>query len=378
MKTRILILLIVAAGIGFAAGQSLPGGLLRRVEAQGGDPAEAQSRRAPAEPEKLPDDLGAEERRDIEVFRRASTSVVYITSVALRRDFFSLDVFRVPQGTGSGFVWDRRGNIVTNFHVIEEGNEFSVTLSDQTSWSAKVVGVAPDKDLAVLRIEAPASRLDPLTLGRSADLVVGQRVLALGNPFGLDHTLTTGVVSALGRELRSPGGRTIHDVIQTDAAINPGNSGGPLLNSSGKLIGVNSAIYSPSGASAGIGFAVPVDTVRRLVPQLIEHGKPIQPDIGVVWLSDGVASRLGLAGAVVYEVANDGPAAEAGLRGIRFNRWDRIALGDVVVAVNGHPVKSSDELLHEFESLGVGAAVTLKVERDGKTRDVRLSLVPSS
>jgi S1-C subfamily serine protease len=303
---------------------------------------------------------------------------VYITSVALRRDFFSLDVFRVPQGTGSGFVWDRRGNVVTNYHVIEEGNEFSITLSDRTSWNAKVVGVAPDKDLAVLRIDAPASRLVPLTLGRSADLVVGQRVLAVGNPFGLDHTLTTGVVSALGRELRSPGGRTIHDVIQTDAAINPGNSGGPLLNSSGKLIGVNSAIYSPSGASAGIGFAVPVDTVRRLVPQLIEHGRPIQPDIGVVWLSDGVASRLGLEGGVIYEVAEGGPAAGAGLRGIRFNRWDRIALGDVVVAVNGRPVKSSDEILHEFESLGVGAAATLTVQRDGREREVRVTLVPTS
>ncbi len=377
MRARFVIFVLAAATVGYFAGRSTP-----QVAVQtAAGPARASSASAPArqapEAVQLPEDLGPEERRDIEVFRKASVSVVNITSVALRRDFFSLDVFRMPQGSGSGFLWDRRGHVVTNFHVINHGNEFSVTLSDRTSWNAKVIGAAPDKDLAVLRIEAPAASLVPLTLGRSDDLAVGQRVLAVGNPFGLDHSLTTGVVSALGRELGSPSGRTIHDVIQTDAAINPGNSGGPLLSSSGKLIGVNSAIYSPSGASAGVGFAVPVDTVRRLVPQLIEHGKPIEPDIGVVWLSDSVAVRLGLAGAVIYEVAQDSPAERAGLRGIRMSRQDRVLLGDVVVAVEGRPVRSSDQLLHEFESIGVGKPVRLTVEREGKRREVHVQLVPS-
>jgi len=378
MRAQWLLLLPAAFGIGFAAGQSIPGALIGGVAQPTSSQAPSvEPRSSTAAPEAIPDGLSDEEKRTIEVFRNASASVVYITSIALRRGFFSLDVMRIRQGTGSGFVWDRRGNIVTNYHVIEEGNEFSVTLSDHSSWDARVVGVAPDKDLAVLRIEAPSARLTPLPLGSSRGVVVGQVVLAVGNPFGLDHTLTTGVVSALGRELRSPAGRTIRDVIQTDAAINPGNSGGPLLNSSGKLIGVNSAIYSTSGSSAGIGFAIPVDTVRRLVPQLIEHGKPIQPDIGATWLSDGVAARLGLSGAVVYEVLEGGPADQAGLRGIRVDRWDQIYLGDVVVAADGRSVGSNDELLHRFESVGVGKTVTLTVDRDGRRRDVRVQLQAS-
>ncbi len=378
MRTRFILFFVAAFGIGFAAGQSVSGGRVSRTVAPGPPaPGTAAPGIESPEPEAMPEGLSPEERRDIEVFRSASASVVYITSVALRRDFFSLDVLRIPQGTGSGFVWDRRGHIVTNYHVIEEGNAFSVTLADQSVWEATVIGAAADKDLAVLRIEAPSRQTTPITLGSSQGLVVGQRVLAVGNPFGLDHSLTTGVVSALGRELRSPNGRTIHDVIQTDAAINPGNSGGPLLDSRGRLIGVNSAIYSTSGSSAGIGFAVPVDTVRRLVPQLIEHGRPIQPDIGVTWLSDGVAGRLGLRGAVIYEVREGGPAERAGLRGIRVSRWDRIFVGDVVVAANGQPVRSSDEVLHVFETLGVGKSVTLTVERDGKRRDVPVELIPS-
>ncbi len=379
MRARWMLLLIAAFGVGFAAGRSMPGALVQEAGAparQGEPPAAGRPTRA--EPETFPEGLSDDEKRTIDVFRRASVSVAYITSIALRRDFFSLDVMRIPQGTGSGFVWDRRGHIVTNYHVIEDGNAFSVPLPEHSAWDAKVVGAAPDKDLAVLRVEAPGAQLTPLPLGNSREVVVGQRVLALGNPFGLDHTLTTGVVSALGRELRSPGGRTIRDVIQTDAAINPGNSGGPLLNSSGKLIGVNSAIYSTSGSSAGIGFAIPVDTVRRLVPQLIEHGRPIQPDIGVTWLSDVVAARLGLEGAVIYEVLDGGPAERAGLRGIRVDRWDRILLGDVVLAVDGEPVRSSDETLHAFEAAGVGKSVTLSVERDGKRRDVRIELVSSN
>ena len=316
-----------------------------------------------------------EEVRNIDIFRSASPSVVNITTIALQRDFFTLDVMQIPQGSGSGFVWDDRGHVVTNFHVIENGSSFTVTLPDQSDYNAEVVGVAPDKDLAVLRIQTPGSRLSALPLGRSADLSVGQTVLAVGNPFGLDNSLTVGVVSALGRELRSPSGRIIRDVIQTDAAINPGNSGGPLLDSRGRVVGVNSAIYSPSGASAGIGFAVPVDIVRRLVPQLIEHGKPIQAGIGVSLLSDRVAERSGLKGAVVYQVRPDSPAARAGLTGLRSGRGGRMTVGDRIVAVNGHKVETSDDLFDAFESAGVGATVDLTLERDGKQRQVSVKLV---
>jgi S1-C subfamily serine protease len=260
--------------------------------------------------------------------------------------------------------------------VIESGSAFTVTLPDQSDFEGDVVGVAPDKDLAVLKIKAPGSRLTPLPLGRSADLAVGQSVLALGNPFGLDNSLTVGIVSALGRELRSPGGRIIHDVIQTDAAINPGNSGGPLLDSRGRVVGVNSAIYSPSGASAGIGFAVPVDIVRRLVPQLIEHGKPVQPGIGITLLSDRMTDRMGLKGAVIYQVARDGPADRAGLEGARSGRSGRVTLGDLIVEVDGKKIERSDDLFDAFESAGVGATVDLTVERDGRRRHVSVKLVP--
>ncbi len=322
----------------------------------------------------LPAGLGPEEVRTIEVFRRASASVAYITSVALRRDFFSLDVMQIPQGSGSGFVWDVGGHVVTNFHVIADGSRFRVTLADGSEWDAEVVGWAPDKDLAVLKIPAGREHLAPIPVGQSRELAVGQRVLAIGNPFGLDHTLTVGVVSAIGRELRSPGGRTIRDVIQTDAAINPGNSGGPLLDSSGRLIGVNTAIYSPSGGSAGIGFAVPVDTVRRLVPQLIEYGRPIQPGIGIVPLNDQWAARNGIEGVVIRTVEQGSAAAKAGIEGLSVRGRRTIVLGDVVVAVDGKPVRVLEDLLEHFEARGVGAKVALTLDRDGRRRDVTVTL----
>ena len=323
----------------------------------------------------LPDGLTEEEERTIAVFRRANSSVVNITSVALRRDFFTLDLFQIPQGTGSGFVWDVQGHVVTNYHVIEDGQAFLVTLADHSEWDAELVGVAPEKDLAVLRIDAPARLLSPLPLGTSRDLMVGQSVLAVGNPFGLDQSLTVGVVSALDRELQSPSGRIIRDVIQTDAAINPGNSGGPLLDSSGGLIGVNSAIYSPSGASAGIGFAVPVDTVRRLVPQLIKHGRAVLPGIGVSILSNSWADRFQVTGAVIYRVVEGGPADRAGLEGIRMSRSGRPVLGDRIIAVNDEPIESHDDLAHAFERAGVGAKVTLTMMHDGRERRVDIVLV---
>ncbi|MBI4422408.1 MAG: trypsin-like peptidase domain-containing protein, partial [Elusimicrobia bacterium] len=226
-------------------------------------------------------DLSASERATMELFQRSNASVAYITSMVVRRDVFSLNILEIPRGAGSGFIWDDQGHVVTNFHVIEGASSAEVTLADHSKWSAKLVGVAPEKDLAVLRIEAPAARLRPIPIGSSRDLQVGQSVYAIGNPFGLDQTLTTGVISALGREIHSASGHPIQGVIQTDAAINPGNSGGPLLDSSGRLIGVNTAIASPSGAFAGVGFAVPVDTVNRFVPQLIAFGKITRPGLGV-------------------------------------------------------------------------------------------------
>jgi S1-C subfamily serine protease len=324
----------------------------------------------------LPEGLSAEERRDIDVFRRASGSVVFITNYTRQVDFFSFDAVEIPSGTGSGFVWDRQGHIVTNFHVIEDGTKFSVTLGD-SDYDAVLVGAAPDKDLAVLKVDAPPDRLVPLTVGRSGDLVVGQRVLAVGNPFGFDHTLTTGVVSGLGRELRSPSGRRIRDVVQTDAAINPGNSGGPLLDSSGRLIGINSAIFSPSGASAGISFAVPIDTVSRLVPQLIRYGRIKQPGIaGANLVSDAIARSNGIEGVAVYQVEEGSPADQSGLGGITFTRSRRPRLGDVIVAVEGKKVRSQEDLYEAFEAAGVGATVKLSVinGRSDKPRDVRVKL----
>ena len=338
----------------------------------------------PARPHARPDGgapalegLTPDERRTIEIVRRARPSVVFITSVAFRRDLFTLDVQQIPQGSGSGFVWDREGHIVTNFHVIQVGDAFSVTLADQSDWEARLVGVAPDKDLAVLRIKAPRERLTPLVPGTSRTLLVGQRVFAVGNPFGLDHSLTTGVVSALGRELRSPNGRRIRDVIQTDAAINPGNSGGPLLDSSGRLIGVNTAIFSPSGASVGIGFAVPVDTVTRLVPQLIARGRVIQAGIGATFIPDRFNAALGIDGVALADVAPDGPAARAGLQGAQLTRSRRVLLGDRILAVDGKPVRSEDDVRDAFEAAGVGASVTLTVARQGTQRQVRVPLVAS-
>jgi S1-C subfamily serine protease len=363
------------------AGQAPPSRSAGGEGASGSPAAQAEPAASAAREEQgaSPDGgLAPEELRNIEIFRRASASVVYITSIALRRDFFSMDVFQIPQGTGSGFVWDRDGHIVTNFHVVEAGDKFSVTLADQSDWEAEVVGLAPDKDLAVLKVKAPRSALQALPLGSSSSLSVGQTVLAVGNPFGLDHSLTVGVVSALGRELRSPNGRTIRDVIQTDAAINPGNSGGPLLDSHGRLVGINSAIYSPSGAFAGIGFAVPVDTVKRLVPQLISHGRPIQPGIGVSLLPDYWAERLKSDGVVVYEVMQGTPADDAGLEGMRTSRSGRVILGDQIVAIDGKRIRSSDDLMHAFEQAGVGGSITLTVQRDGKERSVTVKLIAVS
>jgi S1-C subfamily serine protease len=313
------------------------------------------------------EELAADEQATIALFQASSPSVVYITTSAVRRDAFSFNLLQIPQGTGSGFIWDEHGYVVTNFHVLQEAHAARVTLADQSIWDAQLVGVEPDKDLAVLKIAAPASQLRPIPLGTSRDLAVGQKVFAIGNPFGLDQTLTTGVISGLGREIESVTGRPIQGVIQTDAAINPGNSGGPLLDSGGRLIGVNTAIYSPSGAYAGVGFAVPADTVNRIVPELIRHGKVIRPGLGISVADDHLVTRLGLSGVLILDVLRDGAAAEAGLQPTRYDARGRVLLGDLIVAINDKAVTNSDDLFTILDSYKVGDTVKVTVRRsDGK------------
>ena len=318
--------------------------------------------------------LAGDELATMTVFEQASRSVVFIANSAIRRDFWSLNLSEVPSGSGSGFVWNKQGHIVTNFHVIYGADAITVTLADRTQYRARVVGADPDHDLAVLQIRAPDDALVPITIGSSRDLKVGQKVLAIGNPFGLDHTLTTGVVSAVGRTIKSMTNRTIDNVIQTDAAINPGNSGGPLLESSGRLIGINTQIMSPSGAYAGIGFAVPVDTINRLVPELIRNGKVIRPSLGLTVLPDAMAARLGLNGVAVARVIAGGPAAAAGLRGLREGQSGAVALGDVITKVAGAPVHTADDLFTVLDHHAMGDKVTVEFQRDGRRQQVTVTL----
>jgi putative serine protease PepD len=293
------------------------------------------------------------------VYADAKDSVAYITT---------------GSGTGSGFVISDDGYIVTNAHVVEgSGGTIKAKIGDGKTLDAKLVGQDASTDLALLKVSA--TNLKPLALGDSSTVQVGDPAYAIGNPFGLDRTLTTGVVSALQREISSPNGFSIDDVIQTDAAINPGNSGGPLLDSGGRLIGMNTAIFSPSGSFAGIGFAVPVDTVSRLVPQLIARGRAVQAGIGVSLIPERYNRQLGVQGVALAEVSADGPARRAGLQGAQISRAGRVTVGDVVVAVNGKAVKNEDDLRDAFEAAGVGATVTLTVVRSGAKRDVKLQLV---
>lgn len=317
--------------------------------------------------------LAEDEKNTISVFERISPSVVYITSIEVRRSFFSLNVYEIPQGTGSGFVWDKEGRIVTNFHVIGDASRVEVTLGDGSVYKGIMVGSAPDKDIAVLQIAAPPEKLNPIPLGDSGSLQVGQKVFAIGNPFGLDHTITSGIVSALDREITAVTGRTIQGVIQTDAAINPGNSGGPLLDSAGRLIGVNTAIYSPSGASAGIGFAVPVDAVNQVVPEVIRHGRVIRPGLGVTLASERIARRLDIKGLLVINVLPGSAADRAGIRETKQVRG-KIILGDIILAVNGTPVESYDDLLNELERYNIGDEVALIVLRDDEPTEIKVRL----
>ena len=323
-------------------------------------------------------DLAGDEKATIDLFEQVSPSVVYITSIAHQRDFFSFKVFEVPAGTGSGFIWDNAGHIVTNFHVIKEATVARVTLADHSTWDAKLAGYDASKDIAVLRISAPASRLTPITVGTSGDLRVGQKVFAIGTPFGFDQTLTTGIVSALGRTIPSFKDRNIEGVIQTDAAINPGNSGGPLLDSSGRLIGVNTQIASPSGASAGIGFAVPVDIVNRVVPQLIQHGRVVRPYMGISPLHDRYARQLGQRGVIIAEVSKGGAAEAAGLRGTVISRQGEITWGDVIQKVDDRSITTFGDLLTALEEHNAGDTVTVTFTRHGRTQTTNVTLQAGS
>lgn len=322
-------------------------------------------------------DLAEFEKTTTELFQSVSPSVVYLTTRSRVATPYSRRAVEVEAGSGSGFMWDDRGHIVTNYHVLQNASSARVVLYDQSSYEASLVGGSADHDLAVLRIRAPAAMLRPLPIGESDNLLVGQAVFAIGNPFGLNQTLTTGVVSAKSRTIGGPGTRSIEDVIQIDAAINPGNSGGPLLDSAGRLIGVNTAIYSPSGTSAGVGFSIPVDTVNRVVPQIIATGRYTPPQIGVQINSDlsaTVTRRLGVKGVLILAVTEDGGAAAAGLRGTTVGESNVVQLGDIVQKVGDRPVENMNDLLEALERYEPGESVTIQYLRDGEQRsaDVRL------
>lgn len=320
-------------------------------------------------------DLADDEKSTIEIFRRASPSVVHITTVTHRRDRLSLNVTEIPEGTGTGFIYDDAGHVVTNFHVIRSAQAAKVTLADSTTWDARLVGYEPNKDLAVLRIDASKDRLREIDIGQSSDLQVGQKVFAIGCPFGLDQTLTTGVISGLGREITSIGGRPIEGVIQTDAAINPGNSGGPLLDSAGRLIGVNTMIISPSGAYAGVGFAVPVDIVNQVVPELIQHGKVQRAILGVSLFEDSLARRLGVRkGVLVREVYDSTGAATAGIKSTFIDEDGEIQLGDVITELAGRAIRTVVDVSKALDGKKPGEQVQVVVERDGKPVSLMVEL----
>ena len=318
--------------------------------------------------------LTEDEQNTIAVVKQSANSVVFVTNIQLVRDFFFQEE-QVARGSGSGFLWDSSGHIVTNYHVIEEGDIFAVTLPNQQHRRARLVGKEVNKDIAVLQIEGDLKGLFPLKVGSSKTLQVGQKVVAIGNPFGFDHTVTTGIVSALGRQMMGIGGVTIRDMIQTDASINPGNSGGPLLNSDGALIGMNTMIYSRTGTSSGIGFAVPVDTIKKIVPQIIKYGKVIRPGIGITLLPDRYAQRLDIEGVIAAEVPRGSEAYRAGIRGLGRDQYGRLYMRDVVVGIDNHKIASYDDLYNTLDNYRIGDRVTLTLIRDGKERKIPIRLV---
>jgi S1-C subfamily serine protease len=317
-------------------------------------------------------DLNDDELAVIGLFEDAAPSVVFITTSTTRKSYYSMDVTEIPKGSGTGFMWDDEGHIVTNYHVLDGGNKFTVMLSDQTSYAADIVGLAPEKDLAVLKISVPNGKTKSLPVSKSSNLKVGQSVYAIGNPFGFDQTLTTGVISALGREITAINGRKIYDVIQTDAAINPGNSGGPLLNSSGKLIGVNTAIYSPSGAYSGIGFSIPVDVVKQIVPDLIAYGRVNRPVIGIELMNENYVKAEG---AMISKVIKNSPADKAGLEGITRASNGQYLAGDIIKSIDDNKVSSNVDLIEILEKYKPNDVIDVTYERGDKLSKVQVKLI---
>ena len=326
--------------------------------------------------------LDSEERTNVNVFKQASPSVVNIcTKQALtaRSGEVVLELGRIPKGSGSGFIWDVQGHVVTNYHVIQGADAVQVTLADGSEWDATVVSSAPEFDVAVLRVKAPAERLRPLAIGRSDDLEVGQKVFAIGNPFGLDQTLTAGIVSGLGRQIQSKSGQPIRGVIQTDAAINPGNSGGPLLDNEGRLIGINTAILSRSGGSSGVGFAVPVNTVRATVPQLIAGLSSSRGFLGISLAPDRISQQASDGGIAILQVTEDSPAQKSGLRAAQITD-EGVQWGDILMSIDGREVTNSEAAVETLQNKKSGDEVMLGIKRGEEflRLSVRLANQPKS
>jgi S1-C subfamily serine protease len=318
-----------------------------------------------------------DEEQTIKLFKEASPSVAFITTKVNVQDYWSRNVYTIPKGTGSGFVWDTKGHIVTNYHVIKDASGANIRFSDGKNYSATLVGASPQHDIAVLKIATFLDKKPPLKIGTSHDLQVGQKVFAIGNPFGLDYTLTSGIISALNRTLDRDRTFAIENLIQTDAAINPGNSGGPLLDSSGRLIGVNTAIYSPSGASAGVGFAVSVDIVNRVVSAIIAKGKYTRPTLGITInkeVNEMLKREYNTQGVVVLDVKHGSSAHRAGLRGSRIDHYNNIILGDIIIQINGKKVTSIAKLLNILDRYQVGDRVVLDIIRNQHPHKVEVVL----
>lgn len=316
------------------------------------------------------------ESKTIEIYRKAVPSTVNVSNIKLARNTFYGEV-EIPQGAGSGFVWDDKGHIITNFHVVQGGDNFVVTFyNDPKQYRAKIVGTAQEKDIAVLKLQEMPAKLSPITFGSSKELLVGQYSFAIGSPFGLDYTLTTGVISALGRKIDGIGGVKINDMIQTDAAINMGNSGGPLLDSNANLIGMNTVIFSTSGSSAGLGFAVPADTIKVVVPQIIQHGRVIRPGLGIGIVPDNMKRRIlrNDKGIIISYVDEKGSAGKAGLKGMTQDQYGRTYLGDIILSVDGQNVNSLDDIYQVLETKKIGDTVSVKYRREGKDLETKVVL----
>lgn len=327
-------------------------------------------------------DLADDEKSTIELFEKSANSVIFITTSQQVQMYGSAKISEMATGQGSGFVWDEQGHIVTNYHVVQSiangSGTAHVTFADTSTYVASIVGSSPEHDLAVLQVtNFQGDAFEPIEVGESINLQVGQKVFAIGNPFGFDHTLTTGVISGLGRSIEAEDGRQIDDLIQTDAAINPGNSGGPLLDSSGRLIGVNSAIYSPSGAYAGIGFAIPVDTVNSVVTELMRHGQIKRPYLGVRVVPPTINAKLGIEGALVAEIVSGSPAEKAGLQPTIVSSEQKVVLGDLIIQIDDKPIKNFGDIVQKLFDHQVGDTVRVTVVRGlmtEKQREVELDV----